>query len=199
MAPPLRQMLVVPLGPDGGFNAAPVWAVQEMRWLGPPRAGRGEIRPPGTKEEVMLCFIPGAAFVAAAFSVAGYFCWEIICKICDVVWAVGVIAGKALLATMILVVATLAVAFIKWTADMIRRRQHAAGACNDCPFPCKGVHVPAVRERRWTKLSTYVGEPVWQARRDVLPAPARVPVAIAPGVRKRPPPEGVPVRTGPLP
>jgi hypothetical protein len=138
----------------------------------------------------MLCYIPGTAFAAAAFSIFGYLCWGLVCRIFDIVWTIGVITGKAVAATLILVVATFAVAFIKWTADRIRRRQHGAGACNDCAFACKAVHTttPAKpRERLWTKLSTYVGEPVWRTRQHILPVPARTRTVIpGPQISHRP-------------
>lgn len=93
----------------------------------------------------MFCYFPGTALCGLVIATLVWRAWHVICAITDVILKLGEFAGIALLATIVLAVATLIVGFIEWTARTIRRRRSARGACLTCPHPCQQAQVDGAR------------------------------------------------------
>jgi len=115
----------------------------------------------------MFCYFPGVGLCALVFGCLIWRSWHVICLVADIILKLGEFAGIALLATILLAAATLAVGFIEWTARMIRRRRAARGDCLTCPFPCQQAQVEAAGPVPLTLLDRPVTAEAVRVMRDV--------------------------------
>jgi len=90
----------------------------------------------------VVCFIPGGAFILAAYAVFAGICWPLAVRVFDVIWTVGTIAAKSLAATLVLIAATLLVAFAawftRWTGHLVRSYRAARGKAPLCTIELPG-------------------------------------------------------------
>jgi len=94
----------------------------------------------------VVCFIPGGAFILAAYAVFAGICWPLAVRVFDVIWTVGTIAARSLAATLVLIVATLLVAFAawftRWTGHLVRSYRQARGQAPLCTITIPGTGKP---------------------------------------------------------
>jgi len=90
----------------------------------------------------MLCLIPGGVFILAAYAMFAGICWPLITRILDAIWTVGVIGGRALAVTLLVLVANLVVAFAVWftllTGRLVRQWRDRHGKAPLCQMPLPG-------------------------------------------------------------
>ena len=89
----------------------------------------------------MVCYAPGTGFCALIIGAVLWRLHTVIAEIFHWTWIVAGWFAVAAAATTAAIVATLAVAFVAWTAHLIRDRQAQRGACLTCKHPCQQAQV----------------------------------------------------------
>lgn len=120
----------------------------------------------------MFCYTPGTACCALVAAVAYWRLHAVIAEVFHWAWIVMGWFAVAAAATTAAIVATLIVAFIAWTAQLIRRRQAARGACLACSFPCQEAQVEPAQVKPWQRLNRPPAPPVALPMPRSRPAPA---------------------------